>query len=251
MDIWKYFDVTHRKHVVCNPSSEAKLTKLVELLKLPRGARVVDIACGKAEFLIRMTERYDVNGVGVDISPFFIAQAKENCLARVPNAKLTLLEINGADYKPDEPASLQAASCLGASWIWQGHEGTLKALIDMVEPGGWVITGEPYWLIDPPAEYLASMEASKEDFGTHRSNVEVAEKLGLQLAYTIVSSPDDWDEYEGLQWYAANEYARENPDDPDLSEIQAGVEKSRMEYIRWGRETFNWAIYLFRKGGTA
>lgn len=248
MDLWKYFDVTHRKHLVCNPSSGAKLTKLVELLNLPRGARVVDIACGKAAFLIRLAERYDIHGVGVDISPYFIAQAKERCAARTPNANLTFLEMNGADFHPEEPHSLQVASCLGASWIWQGHAGTLKALIEMVEPGGWVVTGEPYWLVDPPAEYLASLEASKDDFGTHQSNVKVAEKLGLELAYTIVSSPDDWDEYEGLQWYAAAEYAREHPDDPDLATILSRVEKSRMEYIRWGRDSFNWAIYLFRKG---
>jgi hypothetical protein len=47
---------THREHVVCNPTSEEKLTRLVELLRLPAGARVVDIACGKGEFLIRFVK---------------------------------------------------------------------------------------------------------------------------------------------------------------------------------------------------
>jgi hypothetical protein len=54
MDIWKFFDITHRRHVVCNPTSEEKLTQLVELLRLSPDARVVDIACGMGEFLIRM-----------------------------------------------------------------------------------------------------------------------------------------------------------------------------------------------------
>jgi len=50
MDTWKFYDITHREHVVCNPTSEEKLTRLVELLRLPTDAQVVDIACGKGEF---------------------------------------------------------------------------------------------------------------------------------------------------------------------------------------------------------
>lgn len=49
MDTWKFYDITHREHVVCNPTSEEKLARLVELVQLPRDARVVDIACGKGD----------------------------------------------------------------------------------------------------------------------------------------------------------------------------------------------------------
>ena len=42
MDTWKFYDITHREHVVCNPTSEEKLTCLVELLRLPTDAQVVD-----------------------------------------------------------------------------------------------------------------------------------------------------------------------------------------------------------------
>jgi ubiquinone/menaquinone biosynthesis C-methylase UbiE len=37
---------------------------------------VVDIACGKGEFLIRFAEAYGARGTGVDISPFYIADAE-------------------------------------------------------------------------------------------------------------------------------------------------------------------------------
>jgi len=56
MDTWKFYDITHREHVVCNPTCGEKLTRLVALLCLPSGAQVVDIACGKGEFLIRLAE---------------------------------------------------------------------------------------------------------------------------------------------------------------------------------------------------
>ena len=57
MDIWKYFDITHRDHVVCNPISVEKVDELVRLFDLPACARVLDIACGKAEILVRTAEQ--------------------------------------------------------------------------------------------------------------------------------------------------------------------------------------------------
>ena len=90
MDIWKFYDITHSEHVVCNPTSEEKLARLVELLRLRPDARVVDIACGKGEFLIRLAEAYGVRGLGVDLSPFFIAAAEKRLKARVSGGNVTL-----------------------------------------------------------------------------------------------------------------------------------------------------------------
>jgi len=44
-----------------------------------------------------------------------------------------------------------------------------------------------------------------------------------------------------------DDFARHNPDDPDLPEIQARGAKAREIYLKWGRYGFGWAIYLFRK----
>jgi len=104
---------------------------------------VVDIACGKGEFLIRLAEAYQVRGVGVDLSPFFIAEAERRLRARVPWAGITFTQMDGADFKPDKPNSLTLASCIGASWVFGGHARTLDVLVGMVEPDGWVVVGEP------------------------------------------------------------------------------------------------------------
>lgn len=246
MDMWKFFDITHREQVVCNPMSEGKIARLVELLRLPTDARVADIACGKGEFLIRLAEAYGVRGTGVDLSPFFIAAAESRFRARVPSAGITFTEMNGADFKPDEPHSLDLVSCIGASWVFGGHAGTLEALSRMVKPGGWVIVGEPFWRQEPSADYLAASGLAREEFGSHFSNAEAGERHGLHLVHAIVSNEDDWDRYEGLQWYATAEYARAHPDDPDLAELVEQVEKGRATYLRWGRDVLGWAIYLFR-----
>lgn len=247
MDTWKFFDITHRELVVCNPTSEEKLTRLVKLLRLATGAQVVDIACGKGEFLIRLAEAYGAGGKGIDISPFFIAEAEKKLKARTTRG-ITFTQMNGADFKPDEPHQYDLASCIGASWVFGGHAGTLEALTGMVKPGGWVVVGEPFWRQDPSEDYLKASGLAREFFGSHFSNAEAGERLGLDLVYAIASSTtDDWDTYEGLQWYATAEYARTHPDDPDLAELVERVEKARATYLRWGRDTLGWAIYMFRR----
>jgi len=251
MDMLKFFHITHREHVVCNPTSEEKLARLVELLRLPAGAQVADIACGKGEFLIRLAEAYGVRGVGIDLSPFFLAEARRRLQARVPNAGIVFVEMDGAQYKPDRPHSLDLAACIGASWVFGGHANTLTALVEMEGPGGWAIVGEPYWQQEPSGDYLDASGCARESFGSHLSNAEAGDHLGLDLVHTIVSSADDWDRYEGLQWFATAEYARTHPDDPDLAEVVERVNKARAAYLRWGRDTLGWAIYMFRSRSAA
>ena len=37
-----------------------------------------------------------------------------------------------------------------------------------------------------------------------------------------------------------------HPDDPDLPELLERVAKDKSVYLRWGRDTVGWAIYVFR-----
>ena len=245
MDIWKFYDITHRQHEICNPTSREKLERLVELLRLPKGAPVVDIACGKAEFLVRLAEAYDISGVGIDVSPFCVADARKRLEARVPCADVTFHEMDGVEFRPQRQHSFALASCIGASWVFGGHSGTLSALTGMAETGGWVVVGEPYWRREPSEDYLRASGITRESFGTHLGNTEAGEDHGLELVHTLVSSKDDWDRYEGLQWYATAEYARLNPEDPDLPELTGRVARERATYLRWGRDTLGWAIYVF------
>jgi len=251
VDNWKFYDITHRGHVLCDPMSIDKLEELVALVRLSPDAHVLEIATGKAEFLIRLAERYGIQGVGVDLSPHFIADARRKHQQRAPDARLTFLEMDGASYEPEKPESFDLAACIGASWIYGGHRGTLKALDGMAAQESWIVVGEPYWRQEPEREYLEAIGAERHSFGTHNENAEAGQEFGLELAYTLVSSQDDWDVYEGLQWYAAEQWAGGHVNDPDVKELLKRVRQGKAAYLRWGRETLGWAIYVFKKGGVA
>ncbi len=248
MDIWKYFDITHRDHVLCNPLGLAKLDELLSCCDLPAGGRAVDIACGKGEIIMRLVERYGLSAVGVELSPFVVDEAEQHRQARLPDADLRFVCMNGADWSPEAPASLDLALCVGAEWVYGGLAQTARALRDMVRPGGQVIIGTPYWLGTPPAEYLEADGLTLDDFAPNLyESVRACESQGIEHLYSVVSSPDDWDRYEGLQWQAAERHARDHPDDPDLPEIRRRVAQAREVYLRWGRDHCNWALHLFRR----
>ncbi|MFX1450097.1 MAG: SAM-dependent methyltransferase, partial [Promethearchaeota archaeon] len=215
-------------------------------LKLKQGARVLDIACGKGEFLIRLAELYDISGIGVDISPYFIKDSLEKHQKRVPKSNLKFIEMDGAKYKPESSELFDVTMCIGASWIYSGYLGTIKALKKMTKQEGLILIGEPYWIKEPDERYLKAEGIKKEDFLSHYENMKLGEEEGLTCIYTVVSNHDDWDHYETFQWWASNDYARANPDDPDLTEILSLTKKWKEKYLRWGRDTQGWAIYVFR-----
>jgi len=248
MDVWKFYSIREKLHTYCNPVNKERLETLLHLLRLKPNSTVLDIACGKGEFLIRLAELYHITGVGVDISPYFIQEAQNKAKKRTPNAPLAFIQLNAKNYKPPEDIQFDLTSCMGATWIWNGYKGTLEALKAMTKPGGTIIVGEPYWLKPPDPEYLKADNMKPEDFAdSHYDNIRIAEAQGLTCTYTLVSTQQDFDHYETLGWMAITDYISANPTDPDLPEILTRHKHEKHVYLQWQRDTMGWALYAFRK----
>ena len=69
MDLDKYLWIIHQQHVFMNPLSGAKVDEIIELLDLPPESRILDMACGKAEFLLRTVERWGARGPALNCRP--------------------------------------------------------------------------------------------------------------------------------------------------------------------------------------
>jgi len=227
--------------------NKEKFEKLCRLLRLEPETRVLDIACGKGEFLIRLAELYDISGVGVDISPYCISDCLRKRKNRIADSNVEFIEMDGAKYRPEMPESFDLTMCIGASWVYEGYRGTIRALKKMTKRGGLVMVGEPFWMKEPSEEYLKADKLKREEFGSHYDNVMVGEEEGLTCIYTMVSNHDDWDYYETLGWWAIDEYTETNPIDKDNLEILERKKREKEIYLRWGRETLGWAIYVFMK----
>ena len=62
---------------------------------------------------------------------------------------------------------------------------------------------------------------------------------------TVAQNYGDWDRYEALQWQAAERWAAAHAEDPDRQEVLRRQRADRDAYLRWGRDTLGWSLYLF------
>jgi SAM-dependent methyltransferase len=205
---------------------------------------VLDIACGEAELLRRICARYGARGVGVDISPYEVADARRKNVERGLDRRMDITEGGSAEYVA-EPESFDLAMCIGATWVWPGFAGTLEALKRLTKPGGLIAVGEPFKLKEPEPGYIEAEGDFAAGLVTHYDNCRAGEAAGLTYLYSMVSSRDDWDRYVGHTNRAAELYAIEQPEDPDVPEMLERTRRDTDAYLRWGRETAGWAVYLF------
>jgi len=247
MDTWKYYDITHTFHTLMNPQSVEKIDELIGFLHMEPESTVLDVGCGKGEFLRRLANAVTINAIGVDLSPYTIAEAKERTKDLANESAITYVEADGKEFVSAQNSLFDLSICMGASWIFGDHRGTLEALKEITKDKGLIVVGEPYWKASPSDWYLKISEIKEDDFLHYHENIEVGEELGLRPVYTLDSSLDDWDRYEWLQSLATDHYLLEHPSDPDNEELRTKVEKYRQAYVKEGRNIFGWAIYVFRK----
>jgi SAM-dependent methyltransferase len=139
-----FFAVAERDHTIQNPTSPEKLRRLGELLRLDPQSRLVDLACGRGGPAIILAETFGCRIVGVELAPEFVQVARERIAEAGLESLIDVIERDGRKF-PLEPNAFDAALCLGASFIWDGLDGTLATLAPAVRASGHVVVGEPFW----------------------------------------------------------------------------------------------------------
>src|SRR5436853_5792615 len=102
------------------------------------------MACGKAGPATLLASTFGCHVVGVERSSEFADAARERVARAGLDDRVEIIE-GDAEAFPFEPGAFDAALCLGASFVWDGLDGTLAALSPAVRRGGHVAVGEPFW----------------------------------------------------------------------------------------------------------
>jgi len=163
-------------------------------------------------------------------------------------AKLHLDDRDIRAFRAD-PETFHLTVMLGASGIDGGIGGICRTLRGWTKPGGYVLVGEGYWKQKPSHDYLAVLGGDASQSLDHRGNVQAGIEAGLTPLHAVAASDDEWDEYEWKYARAIERYAGEQPADPDVPAMLERVRRWRDAYLRWGRDTLGFGVYLFWRPG--
>ena len=231
----------HGDLVFYNPLSEESLGEAIGLLALEPGARVLDVACGRAEMLIRIAERWDVRGEGYDLDEALIEAGRAEAGRRGVEA-----DLRAADEPGEGPFDL--AVCIASSHALGGFPAALAALRDLVRPGGQVLLGEGYWSREPSSEYLDALGGTRDELADYPGLMAAAADAGLTPVYAAVSDPRDWDRYEWTLILNAERWADRNAGDPGAAVLRERAAGARARYtMPGGRDTLGFALVLLRR----
>lgn len=235
MNRHKLTDIGHSRLLFANPIGESKIERLLDLLPLRSGHRVLDIGAGKGEFLRRVIQRPGVSATGVEI---------RGDIAPRSRGRLRMVIVNAMMYVP--PKSFDVAACIGSTHALGGYLPTLKALKQWVKSGGFIAVGEGFWMKRPAPGYLKALNGRRDEFTTHAGNLARAEALGLRPMWSVISTRDEWDEYEWTYSFSIETYAADHPEDPDCQPMLDHIRAWRRAQMKWGRDTLGFGLYLFR-----
>ena len=196
---------------------------------------MLDVACGRAEVLRRVAERFEVEAVGYDSDAALIEAGPPG------------LDLEVRDSPP--PGPFDVVLCIAASHALGGFPGALGALARLVRPGGEVLLGEGYWRRPPSAEYLAALgAASADELPDYSGLMRAAEDAGLTPLYSSVASEADWDRYEWRLILGAERWAAAHPADPGAEVLRERARRARERMtMPGGRDTLGFALVLLRR----
>jgi SAM-dependent methyltransferase len=239
MQWYDFYDIAERYIELINPLSAEKVIQAGRYLCLSSKSRVIDFGCGYGEILALWTEEFSVKGIGVEIRDHAVERARKKMIIRGLASTIQIVHTDASAYDFEKQA-FDAASCIGASFIWRGFEPTLAALKTAIKPGGRILIGEPYWKNNhAPSEYHGNHEIH-----TELELMDIAHKHGMNIEYLIRSSDDDWAHYEASNWQGLIAWLEEHPDHPEKGEVVEWLHKTQDDYFRFGRDFLGWALYI-------
>ncbi|GGT04283.1 hypothetical protein GCM10010156_72660 [Planobispora rosea] len=242
----RFHEIAEGGHRILNPFTDEKLELLGEVARLRHGTRLLDLCCGKGEMLCRWALEHGIEGVGVDISQVFLDAAHERAV-ELGVAGRVRFEQGDAGAYPAEPGSFDVVSCLGATWIGGGVEGTVKLMLPALKEDGILLVGEPYWISEPPAGAYEAFGFGPADFTSLAGTFDRFEAAGTEVLEMVLADPGSWDRYVASQWWTLSDWLRANPGDPEVEEMRAFLERCRRSHVEYGRQYLGWGVFVLRR----
>jgi SAM-dependent methyltransferase len=206
--------------------SEAAIERLLrhgaELAEDVEGI-VLDVGCGKGELLVRALEHTGGAGLGIEPNPAFAEAAR----LRIADCALdaTVIEQRWSDLSPP-PDGVALAICTGSLHAFGSFADALRALHEVVAPGGVALLGPGYWKPGTQAQ---------------------AKAAGWHVRDSHVSTLAEWDAYEQAYERNVRAWCEAHADDPDAAAFRTRIEHWSTLVANGGRDTMGYALLLLQR----
>lgn len=246
MDLPRHHTIREGDQRIVNPFTADKLALLGRAIRLRPGDTLLDLASGRGELLCTWARDHDIRGTGVDISTVSVEMSRRRAAELGVEDRVTFVHGDAGGYVADEPVDVGA--CIGATWIGFGVDGTVELLERSLRPGGMLLIGEPYWLLDPPdQETLEACHAErKEDFDDLPGLLSRFQRLGWDVVEWVLASPDSWDRYAAPHWLTVRRWLEANPDDELAADFRAELTAEPLRHVR-RRQFLGWGVFALLK----
>ncbi|MDH3498949.1 MAG: class I SAM-dependent methyltransferase [Acidimicrobiia bacterium] len=198
---FRAFDALHHGLEACVPMSGTDLDRVAHFLAVEPHDTVLDIACGHGAMLKRLIGRTS-NLTGIDLSPWAIARADRLLASADPRVRLIL----GDAARLPADRDWTHIICLGASWIFHGFEGTVRALTRRLRPGGTIAIGD--------LRHRSGSGPAPGAVATATDHRQAVEAAGGSVVDVVVADDEAWDQYSEGVVAAADRYRVQHPGDP-------------------------------------
>lgn len=241
----RFHEIAEANHRILNPFTEAKLMQVGEICQFRSNMTHLDLCCGKGEALSRWAQTYGTIGVGVDISPVFLEAARQRAKDLGVSRQVSFVEGDAATFVQYD-SRYDVVSCIGATWIGNGLVGTLELMKAAVKPESLLLVGEPYWISEPTREALAAVAVNEDYFASLYGTLERIEAAGCELVEMVLADQDSWDRYIASQWFTADRWLKDNPNDPDAAEFRTWIKDNQRAYLQYQRDYLGWGVFIIR-----
>lgn len=240
MEFLDLVTISERTMELVNPTSSEKILKLGRFLRFQEGSRVIDFGCGYGEALVLWAEEFGISGVGIDVRQEACDRASEKIEARGLAERLEIVCARGDEY-PFETGAYDAATCIGATFIWGGFQPAVRAMKKALRRGGRLGVGEAYWRLATVPQEVRDREP---EIPFESEILQAARAEGFDLETIIRASQDDWDRYESDNWHGLVLWLEENRHHPEWNEVYDHLRQIQDEYFGYGREYIGWAMMV-------
>ncbi|MFB7508545.1 SAM-dependent methyltransferase [Streptomyces broussonetiae] len=234
--------LAHADHPIAAPVSDDSVHRLLRRGIHRADARLLDLGCGTAEWLVRALSAYPgVRADGVDLSEGALARAGERAAQLAVQDRLTLHRKDAAVFRSAHSYDLVLS--VGATHAFGGLLPTLAAVRPLLAPGGRVLVGEGIWEREPSQEAIKMLG----EFADLRTTVDRVAADGWTPVHGHVSTRQELDDYEWSWTGSLASWALDHPDDPDAEEALSTAAEHRDEWLRVYRDAFGFACLVLRR----